>query len=245
LISILVGDAAQGGPPPTVGGAPVLTATEALTGTSLQMTVHAYVFRGVGTPVPPSFAPLSAHETLFVYYCMNSGTADIAGFALNNPNGLPVHAFGSSAVLPSGADASDRRDPDTIQAGPGIIQFTWSDNPGIGLQRLHADEWAVVFIRVFGMFGDVDAAAFTAGFADFGAGFLPGPVAAPALIIGDLNCDNVVDYLDVPAFVLAITDLPAYYAAYPACDAERADVNGDDLSNGLDVQGFVALLIGP
>lgn len=62
---------------------------------------------------------------------------------------------------------------------------------------------------------------------------------------GDLNCDGVFDALDVPAFVLALTDTIAYAQAYPACGFARADINHDGLRDALDVQGFVdALLAG-
>jgi hypothetical protein len=65
--------------------------------------------------------------------------------------------------------------------------------------------------------------------------------ARPAIAydLGDLNCDGVVDVLDVDPFVLALVDPAGYAAEYPACDINLADMNGDGLANGGDIQPFV------
>lgn len=61
-------------------------------------------------------------------------------------------------------------------------------------------------------------------------------------IAGDMNCDGLVDFGDVPLFTQALVDP----AGFVACDGiNRADVNGDTLADGEDVQGFIGLLIGP
>ncbi len=63
---------------------------------------------------------------------------------------------------------------------------------------------------------------------------------------GDLNCNGVVNTLDVPAFVLALTNPTAFAAAFPGCEMMNGDFNADELVNGLDIQPFVQkLLIGP
>jgi hypothetical protein len=62
---------------------------------------------------------------------------------------------------------------------------------------------------------------------------------------GDLNCDYVLDVLDIDAFALAISDPDAYAAAYPYCDIMAGDLNNDGYVDALDIDPFVALLVGP
>ena len=45
-------------------------------------------------------------------------------------------------------------------------------------------------------------------------------------------------------FVLALIDPAGYAAAYPGCDINRADCNGDSNIDGLDIDPFVELLTG-
>jgi hypothetical protein len=60
--------------------------------------------------------------------------------------------------------------------------------------------------------------------------------------LGDLNCDGLVNFDDINAFVLALSDPAAYAAAFPSCDRLKADCNGDGLVNFDDIDPFVALL---
>jgi hypothetical protein len=61
---------------------------------------------------------------------------------------------------------------------------------------------------------------------------------------GDTNCDGELDVADIAAFALAVVDPAGYAAAYPACNPDRADMNGDGLVDGLDIQTFVNALLG-
>jgi hypothetical protein len=61
---------------------------------------------------------------------------------------------------------------------------------------------------------------------------------------GDVNCDGLVNNGDIDPFVLALTDLAGYAAAYPNCQAINADCDGDGLVNNGDIDAFVALLTG-
>ncbi len=63
--------------------------------------------------------------------------------------------------------------------------------------------------------------------------------------VGDLNCDDSVNFFDIDPFVLAITDPAAYEAAYPDCDIMLADCNGDGLVNFFDIGCFVELITSP
>ena len=63
--------------------------------------------------------------------------------------------------------------------------------------------------------------------------------AAP---LGDMNCDQQLDFGDINAFLVALDGQAAYQAAYPDCDWLRADCNGDGTVDAADVIGFVHLL---
>ena len=62
---------------------------------------------------------------------------------------------------------------------------------------------------------------------------------------GDLNCDCAVGPVDVNAFVLALVNPTGYAAAFPACNRQRADVNGDTRVDGADIATFVRMLVAP
>ena len=64
-------------------------------------------------------------------------------------------------------------------------------------------------------------------------------------LLGDLNCDGVLNAFDIDAFILALTDPYGYVALYIGCDIMRADCNGDGEVNAFDIDPFVDLLTGP
>lgn len=84
---------------------------------------------------------------------------------------------------------------------------------------------------------------------DTGVGTPPivdmGAYEYPSLLLGDLNCDGVINMQDLPLFVLALVDPAAYTTGQPNCDVLRADMNSDGLANGRDAQGFITALTGP
>ena len=63
-------------------------------------------------------------------------------------------------------------------------------------------------------------------------------------LLGDMNCDGVVNFTDINAFVLALTGEAAYRASYPNCRWLNADCDGDGLVSFADINPFVALLSG-
>lgn len=63
-------------------------------------------------------------------------------------------------------------------------------------------------------------------------------------LLGDLNCDGVVDVADIVPFVQALIDPTAYEAQYPNCARSQADTSGNGLVDGGDVRSFVSLLLG-
>lgn len=74
----------------------------------------------------------------------------------------------------------------------------------------------------------------------------PGPPVQfrPAFHAGDMNCDGIVDGLDIEGFARAITDAPGYTAALPSCGYFYADVNADSVVNAADVIPFIELVMG-
>jgi RHS repeat-associated protein len=63
-------------------------------------------------------------------------------------------------------------------------------------------------------------------------------------IVGDMNCDGLVNSFDISAFNLAVNDPEAYAQTYPGCDILNGDANGDGYVDGKDVAAFSALLTG-
>jgi hypothetical protein len=64
------------------------------------------------------------------------------------------------------------------------------------------------------------------------------------LMPGDLNCDGIVDFVDINPFVLALSDPAGYQAAFPQCDTLNGDCNGDGYVTFEDINPFVAILSG-
>lgn len=79
---------------------------------------------------------------------------------------------------------------------------------------------------------------------DIGAYEYP-PGTPPPRVIGDLNCDGLVNAADAHAFAIAVTGRDAYYIAYPNCQRSNADANDDGIVDGRDISSFAALLLGP
>ncbi len=61
---------------------------------------------------------------------------------------------------------------------------------------------------------------------------------------GDLNCDGVVDFEDINAFVLAISDPALYATEFPYCNWYNGDCDCDGDVDFDDINGFVACLSG-
>ena len=64
-----------------------------------------------------------------------------------------------------------------------------------------------------------------------------------APVLGDMDGDGAFNNGDISAFVLALTDLAAYQAAFPAIDPNSVgDFDGNDALTNGDIAGFVAAL---
>jgi hypothetical protein len=61
---------------------------------------------------------------------------------------------------------------------------------------------------------------------------------------GDLNCDGVVGFADIDAFVRALAGTQPYRAAFPRCHWLNADCNADGAVHFGDINAIVAILSG-
>ena len=69
----------------------------------------------------------------------------------------------------------------------------------------------------------------------------------PAVLLGDMNLDGVVDTADVAPFVLALTDPETYKSQFDVTQATMialGDINQDGVFDTADVAPFVQLLVG-
>ncbi len=70
-----------------------------------------------------------------------------------------------------------------------------------------------------------------------------GTLGLPAFIVGDLNCDGVVDFSDINPFVLFLSNFEIWQETYAGCPAPNGDINGDGAYPSFaDINPFVALL---
>ncbi len=63
-------------------------------------------------------------------------------------------------------------------------------------------------------------------------------------LLGDLNCDDHVDFGDINVFVLALSCPTCYLAHFPNCDILNGDCDNDGYVDFGDINPFVALLSG-
>ncbi len=62
--------------------------------------------------------------------------------------------------------------------------------------------------------------------------------------VGDMNCDMYINFDDIDGFVLALSNPTQYAADYPDCDADLADIDGNNSADFNDIDPFVELLAG-
>jgi hypothetical protein len=61
-----------------------------------------------------------------------------------------------------------------------------------------------------------------------------------------MNCDGVVDFGDINPFVMYLTDLSTWQAAYPECPEAVGDINDDGVYGTTsfdDINPFITLLV--
>lgn len=61
----------------------------------------------------------------------------------------------------------------------------------------------------------------------------------PNWIVGDVNCDGVLNFGDIPAFIAALTNAGNFSTNYPNCNIIAADANADATISVADISAFV------
>ena len=62
------------------------------------------------------------------------------------------------------------------------------------------------------------------------------------VLIGDMNSDGAVNFLDISPFILALSSPEAYQASFNLDPDVSGDTSGDGVLNFLDISGFIILL---
>jgi hypothetical protein len=96
-------------------------------------------------------------------------------------------------------------------------------------------------LQLSGTTGQPDAGVLAGANLTLSGGFWP---AAPNVRPGDVNCDGVVDFRDINPFVLILSNLAGWQAAYPGCPWQNGDCNQDGTVDFKDINPFVAVLSG-
>jgi len=74
---------------------------------------------------------------------------------------------------------------------------------------------------------------------------LDGTFGNPPPLLGDLDCDGVVDTPDIQPFIQALLSPAGYAFLHPCCDINNADMNVDLSIDGLDIADFTTALLNP
>ncbi|MFQ5502519.1 MAG: LamG-like jellyroll fold domain-containing protein [Phycisphaerae bacterium] len=64
-----------------------------------------------------------------------------------------------------------------------------------------------------------------------------------ARLLGDLNCDGLINSEDIAPFVLSLLDAASYQSQYPDCDIFNADFDGNSILDTEDIITFVQILL--
>ncbi|MFQ5430717.1 MAG: dockerin type I domain-containing protein, partial [Phycisphaerae bacterium] len=159
------------------------------------------------------------------YSCVEGLTGLLGGVGNTGGDPLFVNALGAD-MLPGTAD-------DDVHLGAGSSCIDAGDNavlPGGVLTDLDGH------LRFFDDPATLDSGSGGAPVVDMGAY----EFGASAPIIGDVNCDGILNMNDAPALVGVLLGTDAH-----PCHTAAADMNGDGTANGRDIQSLVSTLLGP
>lgn len=220
---------------------------------------------------PITGAGIDANHNTALWMETAAGLQLVAQEGTQIPGAAPGVEFGEFGILPEyfALGASNSAGILAFNAtlrGPGITANNdgsiWTYSPSGQLQRvimagdsIEIQPGDVRVVRdVFGALGgggenggargfnNSNELAFQAFFTNGTSGFF---VTAPQGASGDMNCDGVLNLLDVNAMTLALTDPAGYAAAYPGCPLLNGDYSSDSTLDGRDIAGFVVALTGP
>ena len=186
----------------------------------------------------PPAAPLATHgERQQVVMTIAAGTYDISvdGQEWDGEDGSADVSWFGGAYGYSEFHIRYYATPATSSRSPVLAEFdaNWDADEGAGYGRVEA-----VSVGPDGTVYYMQSSASGRRITRLGA--LP---AGPAVTPGDLNCDGLVDFFDIDAFVLAITDPATWEASYD-CPLLNGDCNFDGLVDFFDIDPFVSLVVG-
>ncbi len=133
---------------------------------------------------------------------------------------------------------------DSVAPGPDLRACLWRNGSIIDLNDLLPANSGWVLRQALAI-NDAGQIAGTGERSGQNRAFILTPATCPGWVVGDMNCDGTVSFLDINPFVLALAVPDAYALLYPYCNwLCNCDVNRDGLVNFADINPFVALLTG-
>lgn len=170
----------------------------------------------------------------------------------SNNNGTLAHTWTSTPAVNSNPqdlrtfdfDRDGDEDLAEIQFGGGRVNLYLNTNGA--LATTPAWSWTSTASGTAVAFGDINGDQWP----DLVVGYSGQPCvyvfyARIPAVLGDMNCDGMLNADDVPPFVQALIDPVGYVADHPQCDINRGDINASTTVDGLDIDPFSAALIGP
>jgi len=98
-------------------------------------------------------------------------------------------------------------------------------------------------LRDPGIFEDSDGSVYLI-YAGRGENALGLALLQSPFLVGDMNDDGTVNFLDISPFILALSDAAVYEASFGVDPNIRGDFNEDGAFNFLDISGFILSLSG-
>jgi glycosidase len=174
---------------------------------------------------------------------LNDGDGYLTGGS--NPNGIQValnntNTLGVTATSASGA----------ATATTGFELFVPYANIGLPAQPDATVGITMFIVQSGGNVGNQWLPGLGGGHANLGVApdltTISGQQCATFALVrrGDVNCSGAVDFGDINPFVLMLSDLSAWRAAYPVCPTLNGDINADGTVGFGDINPFVTLLSG-
>ncbi len=94
--------------------------------------------------------------------------------------------------------------------------------------------------------GSIDWAGYADNFCVFDTDYDGYVMANDAIVLGDMDLNQLLDVDDIDDFILSLLDSDGYKAAHGGVDPLlRGDISADGRLDGEDMQGFVTLLLNP
>jgi probable HAF family extracellular repeat protein len=126
--------------------------------------------------------------------------------------------------------------------------FLWQDGELYDLNDLvtDGDNWELLVAHGINGAGQIVGIGYKDGFPAYRAFLLePESPGDDAAMPGDVHCDGELNFVDIDAFVLALSDPAGYAEQFPDCPWQNADTNTDGTVDFRDINPFVQMLSAP